>query len=150
MRQNKRPRQEKKGSVMVVFLLRAAFWLSIIVLVMPSNSSTSAGSQAGASDAVSAATAAVSDVRQFCDRQREACTLGSQAAVAFGQKAQASAKMLYDLFTEKGGPSTTGSITAAGGKMDASAGSQNTLAPTDVAPAWRSPETRSERSKRPS
>jgi hypothetical protein len=133
---------------MVMFLFRAAFWLSIVVLVLPSNSPAPSGSQAGAVEAVSAATAAVSDMRQFCDRQREACTLGSQAAVAFGQKAQASAKMLYDLFTERGGPTTTGSIVPAGAKMD-TAGSQNTLAPTDIAPAWRGPETRGERAKRP-
>jgi hypothetical protein len=90
-------------------------------------------------------------MRQFCGRQPEACTVGSQAAVVFGQKAQAGAKMLYEFLTEKIGPVETGSIASTGGKKgDSAARSQNTLLPTDLAPAWRGPEARTEaRAKRP-
>ena len=71
-------------------------------------------------EAVSAASAAVSDMRQFCARQPEACSVGSQAAVAFGYKAQAGAKMLYDFLTEALAPRETGSVTpASSGKREA-------------------------------
>ena len=36
----------------------------------------------------------------LCDRQPKACEVGAQAAAAIGQRAQAGAKMVYDLFSE--------------------------------------------------
>jgi hypothetical protein len=144
MRQKNRPRGIK-GRVMF-FLLRAAFWLSIVIVLLPSGSGPATpGPQVGAADAMSAASAAVSDMRQFCDRQPEACTVGSQAAVVFGQKAQAGAKMLYEFLSEKVGPTETGSITPAGiKKADTAMKSQNTLLPVDMTPAWRGPQPRNE------
>jgi hypothetical protein len=137
----------------MMFLLRAAFWLSVVVVLLPNGSApaTTSGPQVGAGEAMSAATAAVSDMRQFCGRQPDACTVGSHAAVAFGQKAQAGAKMLYEFLTEKIGPTETGSIVPTGGKKGDMAGrSQNTLLPADLGPAWRGPEPRIEaRAKRP-
>ena len=60
----------------------------------------------GAAKAVSAASATVSDMGQFCTRQPDACEVGSQALTQFGHKAQASAKWLYDFLTEKLGTNT--------------------------------------------
>jgi hypothetical protein len=136
----------------MMFLLRVAFWLSVVVILLPSGSQQPAsGPQVGAGEAMSAASAAVSDMRQFCGRQPEACTVGSQAAVVFGQKAQAGAKMLYEFLTEKLAPTETGSIgTAAGKKTEVGTQSQNTLLPADTKPAWRGPAPRIEASaKRP-
>lgn len=98
------------------FLLRAAFWLTIVLALLPTGNtqSSSRGPQIG--EALSAAGAAVSDARHFCDRQPEACEVGSQAAVMIGQRAQAGAKMLYDLFNEHAGPTETGSVSS--GKTD--------------------------------
>src|ERR1700722_20057917 len=86
-------RRGQKGSVMM-FLLRMAFWLSVVVLLVPTGKvqPTGAASSVSAAEAVSAAGAAVADMRHFCERQAEACTVGAQAAVTFGQKAQAGAK----------------------------------------------------------
>jgi hypothetical protein len=136
----------------MMFLIRAAFWLSVLVILLPSGSQAPAsGPQVGAGEAMSAASAAVSDMRQFCGRQPEACTVGSQAAVVFGQKAQAGAKMLYEFLTEKLAPTETGSISApAGKKIDAANRSQNTLVPADLKPAWRGSDPQIEaRAKRP-
>jgi hypothetical protein len=130
----------------MMFLLRAAFWLSVILILLPIGSQpVKPGAQVGAADAMSAASAVISDMRQLCVRQPEACTVGSQAGAMLGQKAQAGAKMLYELLSDKAGPAETGSITAySGKKFDAAAGSQNTLLPEDLAPAWRAPEPRIE------
>ena len=51
--------------------------------------------QIGASEAVSAATAAVSDMSQFCKRQPAACEVGGQAATVIGQRAADGARKVY-------------------------------------------------------
>jgi len=125
------------------FLFKAAFWLTIVVLLLPSSEKNASAPQVGATEAASAASAAVSDMRQFCTRQPDACAVGSQAAVMLGQKAQAGAKMLYEFLTDKVGPSETGSVTSKTEHTGSTAQpSQNTLTPEDTAPAWRGPEPR--------
>src|SRR6266404_2673429 len=105
------------------FLIRMAFWLSVVLVLLPSGgakqTAAAPGAEIGAVEAVSAASATVGDMRQFCTRQPEACALGSQAAVAFGQRAQAGAKGAKPAVTLAAKPS------------------QNTLTPADLAPAWR-------------
>jgi hypothetical protein len=79
-------------------------------------------------------------MRQFCTRQPEACAVGSQAAVAFGQRAQAGAKMVYELINERASPRETGSIAIKDTKPAvalAAKPSQNTLTAADLTPAWR-------------
>ena len=136
------------------FLIRTAFWLSIVVLLLPTGKvqQTPEAPQIATADAISAASAAVSDMRQFCSRQPDACSVGSQAVVAFGHKAQASAKMIYEFFTEKrdseeSKPETP--VKAAAQAPDALAAvSQNTLTAGDRVAAWRGPQPRLERHAR--
>ena len=96
------------------FLIRMAFWLSVVLVLLPSGgakqTAAAPSAEIGAVEAVSAASATVGDMRQFCTRQPEACALGSQAAVAFGQRAQAGAKMVYELINERTTPRETGSM----------------------------------------
>src|SRR5262247_2128645 len=93
------------------FLFRLAFWLGIVLVLLPSISTQPVPkSELGAFDAMSAAKAAISDIRQFCERQPDACTVGSQAAVAIGHRAQAGAKMLYEFLNDQLGPQETGTI----------------------------------------
>ncbi len=76
--------------------------------------------------------------------------MGSQAAVIFGQKAKAGAKMLYEFLSEKLAPTETGSITASSAKKADTAGRvQNTLLPTDLAPAWHGSMPRNEARAKP-
>src|SRR5882672_12544995 len=57
------------GAVMF-FLLRVAFWLTIVLALLPSGGAQqSAQAKVGPTDAVVAAGAAVSDMSNFCDRQ---------------------------------------------------------------------------------
>ena len=81
------------------FLLRVAFWLSLVITLLPT--APSQQSPVKATDASSAASATVSDVRQFCVRQPGACATGSQLIVQFGHKAQASAKLLYQFLDQR-------------------------------------------------
>lgn len=85
------------------FLLRMAFWLGLVLVLLPTDKTPDSdkGPQIGASDAISAATAAVSDMSQFCNRQPTACVVGGQAATVIGERAQSGAKKVYQFITDK-------------------------------------------------
>ena len=120
------------------FLLRMAFWLGVVLVLLPSGGSQPLPpSQVSAGEAFSAARAAVSDLQHFCDRQPDVCVVGSQTATTLGQRAQVGAKMLYEFLTERFGPDeqsvkSTGSV-----PLPAARPSQHTLRPADLAPPWR-------------
>jgi hypothetical protein len=82
-------------------------------------------------------------MRGFCTRQPEACAIGSQAAVAFGQRAQAGARMVYDFISERAAPRETGSVANKATRPATptaklhDARSQDTLTAADLVPAWR-------------
>jgi hypothetical protein len=141
------------GAGHMFFLLRMTFWLGLVLVLLPIGTSqrSQSSSEVSATEAISAASATVGDLRGFCDRQPDACTVGSQVATAIGYRAQAGAKMLYDAFTEAMAPHDTGTIAGGNGKRGiitkAAAdkpvierASQNTLNPSDLAPAWRGPQ----------
>src|SRR6516225_3370520 len=101
----------RRGLGVMFFLLRMTFWLGLVLILLPSGSSHEPqGSQVAASDAISAASATVGDLRQFCMRQPDACTVGSHVATELGYKAQAGAKMLYEFLTDTLAPKETGTI----------------------------------------
>jgi hypothetical protein len=134
----------------MMFLVRMAFWLTLVLVLLPSGRSEPvAGPQVGAADAVSAASATVSDMRQFCSRQPDACTVGSQAVTALGHRAQAGAKMVYDFVTARIGQSNGESAgparpTPAGAHSVVVQSSQDTLSAADIALPWRDPAARRE------
>ena len=69
--------------MVMFFLLRLAFWLCVVCILLPSsNKTTPTDAQIDASEAMTLATAAVSDVRGFCERQPDACVTGGKVAVA--------------------------------------------------------------------
>jgi hypothetical protein len=131
------------------FLLRMAFWLGLVLILLPSGASQQPqGSQVAASDAISAASATVGDLRQFCARQPDACTVGSHVANQLGSRAQAGARMLYEFVTDSlrrkeaasGNASRDGKPSADAAVADKD--SQNTLTPTDLSAPWRGPAPR--------
>jgi len=84
------------------FLLRVAFWLTIVLALLPSGSSQpGVQTKVATADAMVAAGAAVSDMSGFCDRQPEACVVGAQTAIAIGQRAQAGARMVYEFINQR-------------------------------------------------
>ena len=126
------------------FLLRMAFWLGLVLVLLPREKTPDSDKlpQIGASEAVQAATAAVSDMGQFCKRQPAACEVGGQAATVIGQRAQGGARKLYQIITdkpEKKAPDHTGSIGEAGEAAAslANAATRDTLLPDDLALEWR-------------
>jgi Family of unknown function (DUF5330) len=144
------------GDVGVMFfLLRMAFWLGVVLVLLPTGAAqrSPSSSEVNASEAISAASATVGDMRGFCARQPDACTVGSQVATAIGYKAQAGAKMLYEVLSEAMAPRETGTVPSTPSRRGAGAKavserttvertSQSTLTPADLAPSWRGPPPR--------
>ncbi len=125
------------------FLLRVAFWLSIVVILLPSGSASrkdSAHAQVSPFEAIGAAQAAVEDARGFCARRPEACEIGSQAFQTFGQKAQHGTKMLYEFLADRFGDSAARK--AEGDATNSDRPGRHTLTPADTSPNWNTPETR--------
>jgi hypothetical protein len=120
------------------FLVRMAFWLGLVLVLLPTEKTPESEKlpQLGATEAVTAAGAAMSDVSQFCLRQPAACEIGSQAATVIGHRAQAGARKVYQMITDK--KDTTGSI----GRSDdetANSAPADTLTPDDLKADWRGP-----------
>jgi Family of unknown function (DUF5330) len=92
------------------FLLRMAFWLGLVLVLLPREKTPDSVKlpQINAQEAVQAATAAVSDMSQFCRRQPQACDVGGQAATVIGHRAAEGARKVYQIITDK--PETTEKI----------------------------------------
>jgi hypothetical protein len=131
-----------------MFLLRAAFWLSIVVLLIPGDPKD--GSSAPGADAwhaLLAARGAIADISGLCERQPDVCENGGSALKAFAAKARLGAGMLTEAFAgaeaadEAAAPLLTTPKAAAAAaplpaKPKAAAG---TLTDADAKPLWRAP-----------
>jgi hypothetical protein len=109
------------------FLLRMTFWLGLVCVLLPGSGGDAPAVKIDPASAVTAAGAAVSDMRGFCERQPQACEVGGQVAVAIGHKAEAGARTLYEFVSTK-----------LNEKSEQTA-DKGTLTPADIAPAWRAP-----------
>lgn len=81
------------------FLIRCAFWLSLVLLIIPihTNADDGAESTVGPVQAFVAAREAVQDVTGICSRKPEVCTTGRAALHTIGARARASARYAYKL-----------------------------------------------------
>ena len=126
----------------MLFLIRTAFWLMIIVLLLPTDAQQR-------SEVYGTAQAAVHDVATFCDRNPETCARGKDAFSVLVQKAQFGARMLMDLINGRTGAEDQNSPSQDTHSPEASAlfepasfdmsGSQDTLNPEDREEAWSGP-----------
>ena len=128
----------------MTFLIRIAFWLMIVVLLLPTD-------ERQRSEVYGTAQAAVNDVATFCDRNPETCAKGKDAFGVFVQKAQFGARMLMGLINSRGepgevpaeapddtqGPETDSAFEPA--RLDLGA-PRDTLSPEDLEEAWAGPD----------
>jgi hypothetical protein len=112
-----------------MFLIRAAFWLSLAIMFIPADpQSGTEAPRVGALQALGAARATVADLSAFCDRNPDVCVTGSAAFQVFTEKAQNGARIIYRYFD--------GSDEARPKGSDA-----GTLRGDDRAPAWQAPRS---------
>ncbi len=131
----------------MMFLLRTAFWLAIVLALLPSfGPKASAPAAPGvettgveATEAVAAASETLGDMIGFCSRQPNACATGVHLASAIGQRAQAGAKMLYGMVGEKLAKTEGAGEDGRPANAPEVKVSQSTLTPADLMPTWRGP-----------
>jgi len=123
------------------FLVRIAFWLGLIIALLPSAPSRqeTSTSKVGEVDSLSAASAAVSDIRQFCVRQPDACAAGSEAIAQFVRKAEIGAKLLYQFLNEREVRDELPITMKSPDRPPTGRLSLSTLTPADLAVSWRGP-----------
>lgn len=116
-----------------MFLIRTAFWLSLLILLLPTDEQDQRVVYGNAE-------AAVSDLRTFCTRNPDVCEASKSAAHTFSLKAKFGAKMLMDFWNEKAGSSITPASERASRRpsffrKDA----HSTLTAQDLQPSWSIP-----------
>ena len=136
-----------------MFLIRTAFWLSVVIFMIPvdEEAARSEGTEIAAApiatlEAVGAAQAAFQDVGGFCSRNPDVCEVGGRIADTFALKARTGALMLYTYLDEQladGDPANAGAANAgvaqAGAVRPDAAAARGTLTEADLAPAWNGP-----------
>lgn len=126
-----------KGKSM--FLIRTAFWLTLIILLLPTN-------EQDQRNVYGTAEAAVKDLRTFCVRNPGVCEKGENAFGVFAEKARFGARMLMDFVSDVAadGPVEIASVEK-DSKVPASfrRNSQNTLTNDDMRPSWSGPSSNS-------
>ncbi len=102
------------------FLIRAAFWLSLVLLVIPFGVSQGSGSNSvGPVQALSAAREAVGDIAGMCERKPDVCETGRSAFHTIGVRAREGAKLAYQYLDEKLGEEPAGDAGMATGSIPA-------------------------------
>jgi hypothetical protein len=109
-----------------MFLLRAAFWLSVVVILLPADPESGEDApRVTAVEALWAAQGAVQDLSQFCVRNPDVCETSGTAFHVFADKVRYGTRMLYGYF----------------GENDASPNepipARDTLTPEDIEPEWQ-------------
>ena len=97
------------------FLIRMAFWFSLVLLVLPFGPTDGSGEDTVSPvQAFFAARAAVEDIRGICERQPDVCETGKAAMHTIGVRAKESARIAYEMLDDKieqpDTESTTGSV----------------------------------------
>ncbi|MDR6952740.1 hypothetical protein J2X65_002099 [Ancylobacter sp. 3268] len=123
------------------FLLRIGFWLTIVLLLLPSLPGTQPSgtdapgtAQVDPLKALSAASSAVSDAGGFCEREPQACAIGSEIITQLGSRAEAGAQLLLgyigdQISEQKRKAAERAAANPAG----------DTLTAHDLSPAWQAP-----------
>ncbi len=83
-----------------MFLVRSAFWLSVVILLLPAENGetndklSATQTKVTAGEALVAAQSTVNDLSGFCQRNQTACATGKAAVDTFIRKAQYGASLL--------------------------------------------------------
>lgn len=97
------------------FLLRCAFWLSLVLLIIPIGGASSETGEETVSPitAFFAAREAVGDLIGMCDRKPEVCEVGRSAVHTITVRARESARIAMDMIEDERTPATDMQVQAA-------------------------------------
>jgi hypothetical protein len=115
-------------------MLRLAFWLAVLVFLLPTDPQQQARLHA-------TATAALERVYTFCDRNARTCIVGAEVWTNFVRKAEFALRLVGDLIGGRPGPGAVPREGRRTGKTDP----RGSLPPSDLyPPPWRGPAPRAE------
>jgi len=113
-------------------LLRLAFWLAVVVFLLPSDAQQQARLYA-------TATTAMERITTFCDRNAKSCVVGAEAWANFVKKAEFALRLVGDLLGGRPGPDVVPPPQDKRGAVK----TEPRLAPPDLyQPSWRGPARR--------
>ena len=122
-----------------MFLIRLVFWISLVVVLLPTDERQQAR-------LYGTAVATVERIITFCDRNAQACKAGADFWAAFVKKAEFGARMLVELIGAGGRSEPEAVPRPARFEQDGPRGrpepkvhapARGTLSPADLGPSWR-------------
>lgn len=129
-----------------MFLIRTAFWLSLLILLLPTGEqpgSTDKSASLGVGDMYGAAEATYSDLSSFCERNPKVCDNGRNAWDTFEKKAKYGAQMVYRYLREStpGPEAPNGAEQRLARPVEADSPAAGNLTDDDLIPVWVDPRT---------
>lgn len=111
-----------------MFILKTIFWLSLVVLVLPTDASQQ-------QEFGRKARAAVYHIATFCDRNARACETGSHYWQIFKNKADYGLQLAFDLIVQR--PELRDADSGRTRRNAAGRYDRGNLRSNDLVPAWR-------------
>jgi hypothetical protein len=100
----------KKGRLM--FLIRAAFWLTVVVFLIPADPESGRDApRVGAFEALGAVQATASDLSGFCARNPDVCATGSATFEILSEKVRSGVRLIQNAFDAKAADHADGTLT---------------------------------------
>lgn len=121
----------------MMFLIRIAFWVALIALLLPTDLRQQEKLMAAVSETARRAAT-------FCERNATACERGAQYWAVFKQKVEFGARLAYDIASERMS-SKAAAVDPAPAPVAPAARTERTrgtLTPADLAPEWRAKPTK--------
>ena len=118
-----------------MFLLRSAFWLTLVILLIPADPQTGEAPRVTMANAVMALRATVADLSGFCGRNPDVCATGSAAAQIVAEKTSDGIDLILGTIRGDEAPAAgDGGIDMAPGAPE---GTRGTLSTDDLALPWQ-------------
>ncbi|NVK33146.1 MAG: DUF5330 domain-containing protein [Rhodobacteraceae bacterium] len=126
------------------FLMRTAFWLTLVLVLISFGSEEKAEATVDPIKAFFAAQATVSDLGGFCSRNPQVCETGGEALSAIGARARDGARMVYEFIDSKSDTIDETKVAAKEEFSELTTGSTaklGTLTAPDLSQPWTGIET---------
>jgi hypothetical protein len=104
-----RLRRVEKGRRM--FLLRTAFWLTVVVFLLPADPQTGEAPRVGALQALAAVHATATDLSGFCVRNPDVCATGSATFEILSEKLRSGFRLFQSAFDARAADGPRDSLT---------------------------------------
>ena len=124
-----------------MFLLRSAFWLTLVIMLIPADPQTGDAPRVTVVQAVEAVQATVADLSGFCERNQDVCVTGGAAIQIIGERAEQGVDLIYRYVTGDGADDGIDMAPGAPTGIDMAPGHKGprrgTLTTDDIALPWQ-------------